>query len=67
MHELLLWKEKSERHKQATAQNFASRLSEMYGDRSHQNPLIFSVKKLLRDRRPILDKQKVDKPITSTE
>ncbi|WP_334931599.1 hypothetical protein [Nostoc sp.] len=48
--ELLLCKEKSERHKQAADRNFAGILSKMYYDRSHQNSFIFSGKKLLRDR-----------------
>ncbi len=67
MQELLLWKEKSKRYKQAVAQNFGRILSKMYCDRSHQNPLVFSGKKLLRDRRPILDKLQIQKVITLTK
>jgi hypothetical protein len=71
--ELLLWKEKSERHKQAVGQNFGGILSEMYCDRSHQNPLVFSGKKLLRvvyrrrHRSPILNKLQIQKVITLTK
>ncbi|MEI1372911.1 hypothetical protein PQG02_30665 [Nostoc sp. UHCC 0926] len=49
----------SERHKRSATQNFGGILSTLDCDRSCQNFLIFSGKKLLPDRRPILDKLQV--------